>query len=308
MDDILTSGLERMLQAVSEQPFPLVLVSQIPWPESVQAPPLPSVWQKDKHDFFEIAYVDKGACAITINNTAYLVPAGKLCIVTPGDLHYEAPAYSERDYRIYWLAVSTTRMKLHVTEYKSHQPSLTHLVSGVDTWLGCDLTAIFNKVVDEIRNSYSFSDVVTRGYLMSLLGLASRQLLAVAERGDVLQSEWRDPIINAVMKYVDLHYAEPDFGVSDMAAHVALSANYLSVYFRKVTGSSPYHYLLQTRMQHARQLLATSNLTVAEIAAAVGFTSPYHFSATFKRLNGVTPTAFRHDAGATPTIGTLNVS
>jgi len=297
-----------MLQAVSEQPFPLVLVSGITWPGSVQVPPLPSVWRKDKHDFFELAYVDKGACTITINNTAYLLTAGKLCIVTPGDMHYEAPVYPEADYRLTWLAVSTTRMKLHVTEYKTHQPSLKHLVSGVNTWLGCDLTAILNKVVDELRNGYSFSDVVARGYLLSLLGLASRQLLAIAERGDVLQSEWQDPIISAVLEYINQHYAEPHLGVSDMAAHVALSANYLSVYFRKITGSSPYHYLLQTRMQHARQLLATSNLTVAEIAAAVGFTSPYHFSATFKRLNGVTPTAFRQDAGEAPIIDSMNVS
>ncbi len=307
MDNILSSGLERMLLAVEYPTDPYLLISGSEWPDVEAAPPLPSVWQQEKHNYHELAYVDNGICTITLGEKACKVASGKLCIVAPGEVHYEAPANYDSGYRIYWLMACTTRMTLHITEYFPDQHALRHLITGVDTWLGCDLNVIFEKIINEMHSRRIFSEKVMRGYLMSLLGLSCRQLLAVAERGEIPQTGWQDPLVQTVVAHVAQNFSHPDFGVDKMAAHVAFSANYLSVYFRKHTGTSPYQYLLQTRMQRARELLATSDTSVADIASAVGFTSPYHFSATFKRLNGITPTVFRNEAGQVH-VGELQVS
>ncbi|WP_240414208.1 helix-turn-helix domain-containing protein [Paenibacillus periandrae] len=65
--------------------------------------------------------------------------------------------------------------------------------------------------------------------------------------------------------------------------------------FRNTFGTSPYSYLLQLRLQKAKELLAQkSELTVKAISGMVGFTDPSHFVATFRRLERLTPEQFKN--------------
>ena len=71
------------------------------------------------------------------------------------------------------------------------------------------------------------------------------------------------------------------------------SPSHFSARFRAVTGFSVTEYVKRLRMARARQLLITSDHTVAEIAAAVGYPDPFYFSRNFSAVNGVSPRAFR---------------
>ena len=69
--------------------------------------------------------------------------------------------------------------------------------------------------------------------------------------------------------------------------------NQLFARFRSLTGFSVTEYVKQLRMAPARQLLITSDHTVAEIATAVGYPDPFYFSRQFSAVNGVSPREFR---------------
>jgi AraC-like DNA-binding protein len=91
---------------------------------------------------------------------------------------------------------------------------------------------------------------------------------------------------------VDSRYSEPlDLKALARAAHV--SPRYFSRSFRRVFGETPYQYLLSRRLERARHLLRTTDLSVAEICLAVGFTSVGSFTTTFTRHVGVSPTTYR---------------
>jgi len=51
--------------------------------------------------------------------------------------------------------------------------------------------------------------------------------------------------------------------------------------------------LLMTAMERAREVLATSDMTVQEVAAQLGYSDPFHFQRIFKQCSGMTPSAFR---------------
>ncbi|MBV8519518.1 MAG: helix-turn-helix transcriptional regulator [Acidobacteria bacterium] len=66
--------------------------------------------------------------------------------------------------------------------------------------------------------------------------------------------------------------------------------------FRARFGCTPGELLRQLRVEHAQSLLASTDVPLAEIALAAGFSSQSHFTATFRAYAGVTPAAFRRDA------------
>jgi AraC-like DNA-binding protein len=91
---------------------------------------------------------------------------------------------------------------------------------------------------------------------------------------------------------VDSRYAESlDLRVLAQEAHV--SPRHFSRSFRRVFGETPHQYLLTRRLERARHLLRTTEMTVAEICLEVGFTSVGSFTTTFRRHVGVSPTTFR---------------
>jgi AraC family transcriptional regulator len=68
---------------------------------------------------------------------------------------------------------------------------------------------------------------------------------------------------------------------------------HLAVEFRRFYGSAPAEYIRRLRVEFACRALSGSTAPLIEIALAAGFSSQSHFSNTFKRLIGMTPTAYR---------------
>ena len=70
--------------------------------------------------------------------------------------------------------------------------------------------------------------------------------------------------------------------------------------FKRQLGLTPAAYMQQTRWVRARQLLAYSHLSVAEIATAWGFAEVASFSRAFSRRFGVAPSRARYDVAGVP--------
>ena len=63
--------------------------------------------------------------------------------------------------------------------------------------------------------------------------------------------------------------------------------------FKQGTGVAPHQYVIRRRIERAKELLAATDLPLAEIALAVGCASQSHFSALFHRVTGLTPQTYR---------------
>jgi AraC-like DNA-binding protein len=90
----------------------------------------------------------------------------------------------------------------------------------------------------------------------------------------------------------DAHYAEP-LEVDDLARAAGLSKAHFSREFRRTFGESPYVYLLTRRLERAAALLRNTDYSVAEICLEVGLQGVGSFTTSFKRMYGMTPTAYR---------------
>jgi AraC-like DNA-binding protein len=96
---------------------------------------------------------------------------------------------------------------------------------------------------------------------------------------------------------MDRRYAEP-LDLDAMAREAGFSRYHFARSFRAAFGETPGVYLSRRRVERAKDLLRSANLTVTEICALVGFSSLGSFSSRFSELVGMSPTAYRQEQAA----------
>ena len=116
-----------------------------------------------------------------------------------------------------------------------------------------------------------------------------------ADRG--LVAALRDDIVAPVLAL--LHGApERKWTVAELASKTAVSRSVLDDRFRRVLGTSPIRYLTDWRMHQAAELLATTDVSVANVARRVGYEAEEAFSRAFKRYHGLSPAHWRERGSA----------
>lgn len=108
---------------------------------------------------------------------------------------------------------------------------------------------------------------------------------------EALETESVRPIRKA-KQFIEEHYREK-IGLEDIAAVVELNPVYFSVLFKKETGLNFSSYLTNVRIEKAKEMLCTTNETVAAIADSVGYKDARYFSQTFTKIVGVKPVLYR---------------
>ncbi len=100
------------------------------------------------------------------------------------------------------------------------------------------------------------------------------------------------PTLGSVLEYVARHLDTP-LSLERLASVAGMDLYRFARAFKQSTGSSPHRYLLEARINRAKELLRDPSRSITEIALQTGFATPSHFSVTFRRIAGVTPRAFR---------------
>jgi transcriptional regulator of acetoin/glycerol metabolism len=95
-----------------------------------------------------------------------------------------------------------------------------------------------------------------------------------------------------VREHVELHLSE-SMDLAELAGVAGLSVYHFARAFKQSTGVAPHHYLVQRRIERAREMLARSELPLSEIALAAGFSDQSHLARLFRQMLGITPGQFR---------------
>ena len=147
-------------------------------------------------------------------------------------------------------------------------------------------------IADTLQNSDETDQLLMDGLstavvakLISRFSNAERPAPAVSDG----LSAWR---LKKVREFVDAHL-ENQISLKTLAETAGLSQMHFAAQFRQACGLTPHEYLLQQRIARAKDLLVNTQLSVLEIALAVGFGTHAHFSNTFRRYTGASPASWR---------------
>ncbi|MCU1237586.1 MAG: Transcriptional regulator, AraC family [Candidatus Solibacter sp.] len=135
-----------------------------------------------------------------------------------------------------------------------------------------------------------------RFYLDGLALAAASRLIArhsgVSKPAAELHQGLSGRKLKLVLSFIDETLAE-NISIEHVASVAGVSASHLTKLFRQSTGLPVHQYVIQRRVERARALIASSELTMAEIAQAVGFTHESHMARHMRRALGAPPKAIR---------------
>ena len=104
----------------------------------------------------------------------------------------------------------------------------------------------------------------------------------------------QDFYIKEAVTFIEQNF-QNDISVEDIARHCGLNRSYFGTLFRQSLGQTPQEFLIQYRMVKATELLKLTRLSVQDIASAVGYSNPLHFSRAFKKVYGKSPRVWRSE-------------
>ena len=123
------------------------------------------------------------------------------------------------------------------------------------------------------------------------LALLLDRLLIEGARGASTDSSSAAPLSKSV-RYINEFYTKP-IKITDLAQMEGLCMTSYNLYFKRQMAMTPTKYIMKLRMEHGADFLATSNLSVGEIASICGYTDINLFSRTFRGYFGISPTEYR---------------
>jgi AraC family transcriptional regulator len=98
--------------------------------------------------------------------------------------------------------------------------------------------------------------------------------------------------LGQTIEYINTHLSE-NLSLTAIAAKLGMSQFYFCRLFKHSTGLTPHQYLIQQRVERAKQLLKQPELTIAQIAIECGFANQSHLAKQFRQQTGLTPKQFR---------------
>lgn len=118
-------------------------------------------------------------------------------------------------------------------------------------------------------------------------------LLQQTLSGRVLLPQHTSILIKRTVAYLQQNFDQP-LSLQKIAQEIGISRNYLVRNFHQELGISPWEYLNRYRVKEAKRLLETSDLSITEVAAQIGFDDPAYFSRIFRSHSGQSPKEYRN--------------
>lgn len=161
----------------------------------------------------------------------------------------------------------------------------TSVLNHPAVYEGGPLVWLSRRLVEEFRQHDDVSPLAMEGLVLEILTECSR---ARAETLDMRPPRWLDRVHELIRDRFSVNLS-----LSEIAAVAGISADHLARSFRWFHGCTIGEYVRRLRVEFACRRLATSDLSLVQVALEAGFSDQSHFTKTFKRYMRVTPAAFR---------------
>ena len=243
------------------------------------------------HPENEILYVQSGSICVTLNETVYALRAGDVLFIQSGTLHSAKP----EDCRYACILVNLPRLMSENDVCMSFARQMQEEKLRVEPLLG-DGVSTYASICEKLlladpANTDSYPFLLKSG-IFAFFGqilLERRYQYSESERKAVQNLSGK---MKAAMSYIEQNYPA-SLRLCDIARQTGMSAGHFSRCFKSVTGQTPFEYVTRYRLSKAQYALASTDMSVTEIALDCGFNNVSYFISTFRQTYGTSPGQFR---------------
>ena len=259
------------------------------------------VFEGEKHDFWELLYVDKGEVEVMADNLGYKLKQGEMIFHKPNEFHNvwangivapnlivisfecKSPAISYFNNKIINVGANESDLLANILReaknaYSSplDDPSLKELEKKPEQPLGCEqLIRIYLEQM--------LIQLIRKGNKLSVI---SKPSLSVKNRSDA------DLVLRIVSFLKENVHTYLTF--DDVCRFSNLSRTNLKVLFKEKTGLGVMEYFKNLKIDEAKIMIREGEYNFTEIAHHLGYSSIHYFSRHFKKATGMTPSEYAY--------------
>ena len=154
-----------------------------------------------------------------------------------------------------------------------------------------------SRILELLSHEAAHGDVSSSLFVEQAIELLCTQLVRAHSSQGLLEApaprrglaDWQVKRVTAYMR----EFMDQEIRLDELAGLVNLSRFHFCTAFRLATGQTPHEWLTALRITRSRELLAEPEMPVTSIALAVGYQTPSSFASSFRKVTGMTPTAYR---------------
>lgn len=236
------------------------------------------------HDQYEITLIERGAAILRHRGNDFAAPAGSIVVIPPGEAHqlksHRNHAWSGRTF---------------FTDAAALRATIASLDAGLSAPVHFPSLVIHDRMLGRALRKLHI-------LLASSGSLLEQEQFAVATGAQLVLAHSVSPpaspqtgreqrLILEAREYLHAHFAR-NVSLSELAQLTCLSPFHFLRAFRNATGMPPHEYLLQLRINRARQLFLQGRSPL-DVALETGFYDQSHFARHFRRIVGTTPARYR---------------
>ena len=229
---------------------------------------------------YQLLYVAEGKAHFQVGNTIYDVGKGGVFLYrTEVPQHYYYVLSEKPD--IYWIHFTGKEVETIIASLGliSEKPMKLQPKE--------EMTELFEKIIVELRMDRFWRMEMAEAYLRQLLLMISRNYHTVGQEKRVYHSMF-DEVINKFH-----HEYQKDISIARLADSYHISVCWFIREFKNYTGYSPKQYIINLRLQNAKELLRNHSLSINDISGLVGYENQLYFSRIFHKYTGMSPSEYR---------------
>ncbi len=255
------------------------------------------VFEGERHDFWEMVYIDKGQVQITRDEETLTLSQGELIFHRPNEFHAIRAFDSSPNFFVVSFVCTSPAMvyfeKFHTVLDKTLKSFLTSIVSEAKKTFCVPKNDPYLKKLEKKENAAIGGEQLIKTYLEQLLILFIRGMTNREEPNVFPSKESMEMHLVSAVKRIVEENVEMPFCVGDVCRALGYSKSYLSRLFREQTGNTIAHYATEAKIKRAKLLIREGNLNFTQISNSLSFDNPQYFSRVFKRITDMTPTEFK---------------
>lgn len=165
--------------------------------------------------------------------------------------------------------------------------------------LALDIMLAMESILNLGSDEIDFNNIYTNLNSNDTLEAAKEWMISycdgIIQRIEQKKDNRQRDMLERVVSYIRGNYLRSDISAEMLSDMVNLTPGYFGKIFSDNMGKSVNEYIIEMRMEKAKELLEKNTIPVCDIAAQVGFSNQSYFTATFKKWNGITPNQYRSE-------------
>lgn len=224
-------------------------------------------------DCYVFEYVLSGKGCVIQNDERVTVEEGDAYILKTGEFHHYF-ADAKEPWKKIWFNVNGSLVRHLLSDYGLYSVLKVPAFGNAGY-----LPDIFRAIEKKPVNCANEVSVLLHRHIQALSSYVGSQEVSHSQA-------------LSMKNFIEQNLTQP-LNIENMVAHVHLSRSRALHLFKETYGITPYNYYLSQKMELAQTMLKCTALSVGEISEKLGFSDYHHFSGSFKKRNGISPSQYR---------------